>query len=135
MIVRLIRVAAALAGLALLGGAISLAVSAPEGKHHRKLPPAEGSYTALAGATGAEAYGKRTTCGQVIGPRTKGVAHPVLPCGVRIYVSYAGKHVLTQVIDRGPSVPGREFELTTALARQLGLSGVQTISWSYAGAR
>jgi rare lipoprotein A (peptidoglycan hydrolase) len=135
MIFRLIRIAAALAGLALLGGAISLAVTGPEAKHHRKLPPAEGVYTALAGATGAEAYGKRTTCGQVISTRTKGVAHPVLPCGVRIYVSYGGKHVLTQVIDRGPSAPGREFELTTALARQLGLSGVQPIHWSYAGAR
>jgi rare lipoprotein A (peptidoglycan hydrolase) len=38
------------------------------------------------------------------------------------------------VIDRGPTVPGREFDLTPALARRLGLTGVQSIHWSYAGA-
>ena len=65
---------------------------------------------------------------------TEGVAHPVLPCGARIYVSYHGKHVLTQVIDRGPYVPGRQFDLTDALARRLGLQGVQQIHWSYARA-
>jgi hypothetical protein len=40
--------------------------------------------------------------------------------------------VLTQVIDHGPFVPGREFELTDALAKELGLVGVQSIRWSYA---
>jgi rare lipoprotein A len=132
---RLAQREAALACIALLAAAVSLALTSSPGKHSRKLPPAEGSYTALAGSTGAEALGKRTSCGQIIGAGTKGVAHPVLPCGVRVYVSYRGQHVLTQVIDRGPSVPGREFDLTEALARQLGLSGVQVIRWSYAGAR
>jgi rare lipoprotein A (peptidoglycan hydrolase) len=40
--------------------------------------------------------------------------------------------VLVQVIDRGPYVPGRQFDLTDALARRLGLRGVQQIHWSYA---
>jgi rare lipoprotein A (peptidoglycan hydrolase) len=62
----------------------------------------------------------------------EGVAHPVLPCGVSIYVTYGHKHVLTQVVDRGPYVPGRTFDLTDALARKLGLRGVQEIQWSYA---
>jgi rare lipoprotein A len=56
----------------------------------------------------------------------------VLPCGARIYITYRGKHVLTQVIDRGPYAAGRQFELTDALARQIGLSGVKRIEWSYA---
>jgi rare lipoprotein A len=126
---------AALAGVALLAAVVTLAVTS--GRHHqsRTLPPAVGSYTALAGSSGVVAYGKRTACGQVIGPRTEGVAHPVLPCGVKIYVSYEGRHVLTQVIDRGPYVPGRQFDLTEALARRLGLVGVQRVTWSYAGAR
>jgi peptidoglycan lytic transglycosylase len=126
---------AALAGVALLAAVVSLAVTS--GRHHaaRTLPPAVGSYTALAGSSGVVAYGKRTACGQVIGPRTEGVAHPVLPCGVKIYLSYEGRHVLTQVIDRGPYVPGRQFDLTEALARRLGLVGVQRVTWSYAGAR
>jgi rare lipoprotein A len=81
------------------------------------------------------AYGKHTACGQVIGARTEGVAHPVLPCGVKLYLTYEGRHVLTQVIDRGPYVPGRQFDVTEALARRLGLVGVQRVTWSYAGAR
>ena len=40
--------------------------------------------------------------------------------------------VLTQVVDRGPYVPGRQFDLTDALARRLGLRGVQVVHWSYA---
>jgi peptidoglycan lytic transglycosylase len=126
---------AALAGIALLAGVVALAVTSGRDHPARTLPPAVGSYTALAGSSGVIAYGKRTACGQVIGPRTEGVAHPVLPCGVKIYVSYKGRDVLTQVIDRGPYVPGRQFDLTEALARRLGLVGVQRITWSYAGAR
>jgi rare lipoprotein A (peptidoglycan hydrolase) len=83
---------------------------------------------------GGTAIGKRTACGDLVGPGTEGVSHPVLPCGVRLYVTYHGVHVLTEVIDRGPYVPGREFDLTPALAARLGLSGVQVIGWSYAGA-
>jgi Lytic transglycolase len=126
---------AALAGIALLAAVVWIVVA--PGRHHknRTLPPAVGSYTALAGSSGVIAYGKRTACGQVIGPRTEGVAHPVLPCGVKLYLTYQGRHVLTQVIDRGPSAPGRQFDLTEALAHRLGLVGVQRITWSYAGAR
>ena len=126
---------AALAGVALLAAVVALAVTSGRHPTSRTLPPAVGSYTALAGSSGVIAYGKRTTCGQVIGPRTEGVAHPVLPCGVKLYLTYEGRHVLTQVIDRGPYVPGRQFDLTEALARRLGLVGVQRVTWSYAGAR
>jgi rare lipoprotein A len=126
---------AALAGVALLAAVISLAVTSGRHTAARELPTAVGSYTALAGSSGVTAYGKRTTCGQIIGPTTQGVAHPVLPCGVKLYLIYDGRHVLTQVIDRGPSVPGRQFDLTEALARRIGLVGVQRITWSYAGTR
>jgi rare lipoprotein A len=126
---------AAFAAIALLAAVVAVGVTSGRQHAARTLPPAVGSYTALAGSSGAIAYGKRTACGQVINARTEGVAHPVLPCGVKIYVSYDGRHVLTQVIDRGPSVPGREFDLTEPLARRLGLVGVQRVTWSYAGAR
>jgi peptidoglycan lytic transglycosylase len=125
----------ALACVALLAAAVSLALTTREHRRARALPPAHGSYTALAGSSGAAAFGKHTACGQVIGPGTEGVAHPVLPCGVRLYVVYKGTRVLTEVIDRGPYVRGREFQLTEALARRLGLSGVAVIRWSYAGRR
>ncbi len=124
----------ALAGLALLAAATSLAISAQTRHHSGNVPRPEGSYVALAGASGPAEFGRRTACGVVIGPDTEGVAHPTLPCGARIFVTYRGKTVLVQVVDRGPYVPGRQFDLTDALARQLGLSGVQQIHWSYAQA-
>ena len=58
----------------------------------------------------------------------------MLPCGAKIYLSFDGRQVLTQVIDRGPFVPGREFDLTAPLADKLGLDGVQRIRWAYASA-
>ena len=67
-------------------------------------------------------------------PDTEGVAQPTLPCGARIFITYDGTTVLTQVVDRGPYAPGRQFDLTDALARRLGLHGVQQIHWSYARA-
>jgi rare lipoprotein A (peptidoglycan hydrolase) len=68
----------------------------------------------------------------VIDKTTMGVANPVLPCGVKIYLQYNGTQVLTQVIDRGPDVPGREFDVTRALAKRLGLVGTRTIRWRFA---
>ena len=74
----------------------------------------------------------RTACGQRFTTATEGIAHPVLPCGVRLYIRFHGKVVLTQVIDRGPNVPGRDFDITKALANKLGLHGTQTIQWGFA---
>jgi rare lipoprotein A len=122
----------ALAGVALLAAVASLALTSGRRDNESTLPEPAGSYTALAGSSGPGAFGKRTACGEVLGPETVGVAHPVLPCGVYIYVTYGRKHVLAPVIDRGPYVPGRTFDLTDALARKLGLRGVQEIHWSYA---
>ena len=125
---------AALAAIALLAAVISLAVTSPGRRHSAALPPPIGSYSALAGSSGTVAYGRRTACGQIIGPKTEGIANPVLPCGVKLYISFDGRHVLTEVIDTGPYVPGRQFDLTAALAARIGLIGVQRIRWSYAGA-
>jgi peptidoglycan lytic transglycosylase len=129
---RLVQRALALAGVALLAAAVSVAVTSRRHDDRDGLPAASGFYPALAGTSGESAFGKRTACGQVLKPDVEGVAHPTLPCGARIYVVYGRKHVLTQVIDRGPYVPGRTFDLTDALARRIGLRGVQQIHWSYA---
>jgi rare lipoprotein A len=122
----------ALAGLALLAVAISLAVTAQTRSSSSNAPQREGSYVALAGSSGPAAFGRRTACGGVIRPETIGVSHPTLPCGARVFVTYHGQTVLVQVVDRGPFVPGRQFDLTDALARRLGLRGVQEIHWAYA---
>lgn len=123
-----------LAGLALLAAVVSLAVIRQTREGTGTAPQPAGSYTALAGSSGPAAFGRRTACGGIIHPDTEGVSHPTLPCGARIFLSFHGTRVLTQVVDRGPYVPGRQFDLTDALARRLGLSGVQQIHWSYARA-
>lgn len=124
----------ALAGLALLAGAIALAVGAR--RHHERVtgPQPEGSFLALAGSSGPAAFGRKTACGGVITQDTEGVAHPTLPCGARIFLTFHHHTVLVQVVDRGPYEAGRQFDLTDALARRLGLSGVQEVHWSYARA-
>jgi rare lipoprotein A (peptidoglycan hydrolase) len=132
--VRLAQREVALAGLALLAGAASLAVTAQTRHRAPRTPQQEGSYIALAGSSGPAAFGRRTACGGVIHPDTVGVSHPTLPCGARVFITYRGATVLTQVVDRGPFVPGRQFDLTDALARRLGLRNVQQIHWGYARA-
>jgi rare lipoprotein A len=122
----------ALAGLALLAAAIALAVTAQTRGGSKANAQPEGSYVALAGSSGPAAFGRRTACGGTITPETQGVAHPTLPCGARIFITYGGLTVLTQVVDRGPYVPGRQFDLTDALARRLGLRGVKVVHWAYA---
>ena len=47
----------------------------------------------------------------------------MLPCGAKIFISYSGAEVLTEVIDTKLKQPGRQFELTEALAQQLGDRG------------
>jgi rare lipoprotein A (peptidoglycan hydrolase) len=135
----LARRALALAAIALLAGVVAFAAASrnddqPEQKNVVKQVPVPGSdwYRSLAAPYPATTKRERTSCGQRLGPKTLGVAHPVLPCGVKLFISYKDKVVLTQVVDRGPSVPGREFDVTRALARKLGLDGTQQIRWRYA---
>ena len=88
-------------------------------------------YRALAGVGPTP---KRVSACGLLKRGTLGVTHPVLPCGAKIFIAYRGREALTQVIDRGPSQPGREFELTPTLAAKLHLRGVQTIRWTFARA-
>jgi rare lipoprotein A len=122
----------ALLGVALLAAVAVLAVTEHTRDNRHKGPQPEGSYAALAGSAGPAVFGRHTACGGVLTPDAVGVAQPTLPCGARIFVTYNGKTVLTQVVDRGPYSGGRAFDLTDALARLLGLRGVQTVQWSYA---
>ena len=89
-------------------------------------------YTALAGSRGAPRDAERTTCRRVLTGRSLGVSHPVLPCGAKIFISYGGVEVLTEVIDNGMKRSGRQFELTESLAQRLGIEGTQQIRWRFA---
>ncbi|MFN2468101.1 MAG: septal ring lytic transglycosylase RlpA family protein [Gaiellaceae bacterium] len=127
----------ALAGVALLALLVSLALGSTgseEGSAKdvpRPVTVGEGWYDALAAPRGGP-YGRRSACGQVLRRATLGVAHPVLPCGAKIFISFEGKEVLTQIVDRGPRAPGLDFEVSAALAQRLGLEGTQRIRWSFA---
>jgi rare lipoprotein A (peptidoglycan hydrolase) len=135
------RRALALAGVALVGAVIALSGDSlfdrSDDNQQANVPeqvpvPGAGWYTALAAPYPAGSRRERTACGQRLGPRTLGVAHPVLPCGVKIFISYREKVVLTQVVDRGPNVPGRQFDVTRPLAARIGLRGTQRVRWRYA---
>lgn len=123
--------AAALAGIALLGVAIALAVAHRDGKNGSTASPAGQWYTAMA-APYTRTKARKGACGVVVGPNTPGVAHPVLPCGVKIYLEFRGREVLTQVVDHGHTAPGRTFDVTLPVAKLLGLQGTQTIRWRFA---
>ena len=56
----------------------------------------------------------------------------MLPCGAKIFISYGGTEVLTEVIDSRMKRSGRQFELTEALAQRLGIEGTQQIRWRFA---
>ena len=123
---------AAIVGIAVLALAIAFAI-VKRGNDHNSLPKPIGQwYTALASEYTPTTPNTKGACGIVIDSNTLGVAHPVLPCGVKIYIEYGGKEALTQVIDRGPTGPGREFDLTVALAKLLDIQGTKQIRWRFA---
>jgi len=128
-----------LAGITLVVAVAALAIARRDESSGKTLPgavPVHGSptgyYTSRAAPYGPTPGHTRTACGEPLTGTTLGIAHPVLPCGVKVYIRFHGKEVLTQVIDRGPNVPGRDFDITKALADRLGLHGTQTIQWRYA---
>jgi rare lipoprotein A len=72
-------------------------------------------------------YGNGVACGGTLMPGTMGVAHKTLPCGTRVKLRYHGRAVTVPVIDRGPYVPGRDYDLTEAVKERLGFPGVGTV--------
>jgi rare lipoprotein A len=72
-------------------------------------------------------YGNGVACGGTLLPGTMGVAHRTLPCGTRVKLRYHGRTVTVPVIDRGPYVAGRDYDLTEAVKERLGFPGVGTV--------
>jgi rare lipoprotein A len=62
----------------------------------------------------------QTACGVPLLPTTLGVAHRTLPCGTSVALYYEGRMVVVPVIDRGPFVRGRTWDLTRAAHSALG---------------
>lgn len=78
-------------------------------------------------------YGLGLACGGVLGRHQLGVAHKTAPCGTLITFTYGGRTLTVPVIDRGPYVAGREWDLTGATAEALGFPGLGEIEWQAAG--
>jgi rare lipoprotein A len=73
--------------------------------------------------------GGSLACGGSLTSATMGVANKTLPCGTLITLHYGGHTVRVPVVDRGPYVAGREFDLTEATKDALGFEGVGQV-WS-----
>jgi len=83
--------------------------------------PAHASYY------GPGLYGNGVACGGTLMPGTMGVAHKTLPCGTKVKLRYRGRSVTVPVIDRGPYVAGRDYDLTEAVKERLGFPGTGTV--------
>ena len=133
----LARRQAALAAVALLAALAALALERIGREESAVVSPTAdltGRWEeAVAGVIDSDEYGTTTACDVVLERETRGLAHPVLPCGVDLVVEFGGREARTEVIGRGPYGAGREFDLTQALADDLGVEGTQTIRWRFAG--
>lgn len=61
------------------------------------------------------------------------VANRTLPFGTRVAFKYHGRTGIAVVMDRGPYVSGREFDLGPGIAHALGLSGVGKVKYKVLG--
>ena len=71
--------------------------------------------------------GGRTACGEQLTASTLGVASPTLPCGTRVTLRLGARSLTVPVIDRGPFVSGRDFDLTYATKLALGAGDVSVL--------
>ena len=79
-------------------------------------------------------YGKRTACGHAMTESLVGVAHRTLACGTRITFKNPanGRIVTAPVVDRGPYVNGRQWDLTGGLCLKLDHCYTGSLYWKYA---
>jgi hypothetical protein len=127
----LARRQAGLAGVALVGalGAIALTHLGDDSTE----PPAQRAVVEWEEARVAtfSVTEQPTACGMTLTPSSFGVAHPVLPCGAKLLVDYQGRRAEAEVVERGSVGQGRSFDLTPALAQQLGIAGEATVRWRF----
>jgi rare lipoprotein A (peptidoglycan hydrolase) len=117
----------ALGATLLLGAALVaalLSAGGDDGSHRGNKPEFRTATASMYRLTG-----NRMACGGMMDVYQLGVAHKTLPCGTTIQIRYGGESETVQVVDRGPYVGGREFDLTAETARRLDFSGVHEIRW------
>jgi rare lipoprotein A (peptidoglycan hydrolase) len=80
-------------------------------------------------------FGSGTACGQVYTTQLMGVAHRTLPCGTLVTFRNPanGRTVTVPVIDRGPYVSGRQWDMSRGLCEYLGHCFTGSIEWRRGG--
>src|SRR5436190_19626624 len=134
---------ALIAATLLVGGSISEASA--KSRHHRhhahhasKAQAAGGSWldanasigsqSAGRGFSGKASYygnesGSRTASGQRFNQNAMTAAHRSLPFGTKLRVTHRGQSVVVTINDRGPFIKGLVLDLSTGVARAIGLTG------------
>ena len=128
----LTRRQAALAAVALVAALGVIALSRLSDDSESAPPPAAALEWETAQVAVFEPAAAATACGVTVTPRTQGIAHPVLPCGAKLLLEHDGRQAQSDVVQQGPVATGRAFELSPALARELGVAGETTIRWRFA---
>jgi hypothetical protein len=82
-------------------------------------------------------YGSGTACGQLYTRVILGVAHRSLPCGTLVTFRNPqnGRQITVPVIDRGPYVSGRTWDMSRALCEYLDHCYTGSIEWRWGGRR
>jgi rare lipoprotein A (peptidoglycan hydrolase) len=93
-----------------------------------EIPPGKW-LTSIASFYGAPLFGNGVACGGILHPWTLGVANKTLPCGTKVLFRYGGRAIEVKVIDRGPYIAGREWDLTAATAVALHFPGLGPVQW------
>jgi len=70
--------------------------------------------------------GKPTASGQLYDPYGFTAAHPSLPFGTKVLVSYGGKSVIVTINDRMPYESDSDLDLSWAAAQAIGLTEIGT---------
>ncbi|MGH3023212.1 MAG: hypothetical protein ACRDNI_06105 [Gaiellaceae bacterium] len=133
MRVGLARRQAALAGVALVGALGAIALTRIDGEDATAPPPQAVVEWEEARVGVLVVQEEVTACGIMVEPVTVGVAHPVLPCGAQLVLERDGVTAQAEVVASGPVGAGHAFDLTPALAQQLGVAGEDVVRWRFAG--
>ena len=140
---------AILAATLLVGGSVTEASAKSRHHHHRHhhshhasnssggssngswrnangaIAPSSGSghsFSGMASFYGNES-GSKTASGQRFNQNALTAAHRTLPFGTKLRVTHGSRSVVVTINDRGPFVRGRVLDLSTAAARQVGITG------------
>jgi Lytic transglycolase len=78
-------------------------------------------------------YGQHTACGQILTETLRGVANRTLPCGTLVTFRNPnnGLTITVPVVDRGPYVAGREWDLTHGTCDAINHCWTGPLDWRF----